>query len=106
MYKHVFAIIIMLFAFVGGPILVSAQQSVQDSTYNQVPASGNSSQTNGTTEDRGGIDWRWFLPLLAVPFFFLLKRDNKEEDRSNYRDQRYAGAKGGERKRNREEDDL
>ena len=104
MYKHLLAISLLVLTFVGGPSLASAQ-GMQDGTYNQAPAGDNTSGQAGATDDRGGFDWRWLLPLLAVPLLFMLKRDKKSDDRSHYRDQGFAGTKGGSTRRDNDRDE-
>lgn len=96
----------VLFAF-ASPVAVSAQQTAPNDTYNEAPAPGNTGGTGTTTnEDRGGFDWRWLLPLLAVPLLFLFKKDNRNEERQSHRSQQFAGSKGGESRKDREEDIL
>src|SRR3712207_678888 len=95
MYRHVIAAIIFMFAFVGMPSLVNAQQGVQDGTYNQAPNNQNTAPGGTTTNQNqdDGFNWWWLLPLLAIPFLLMLRRGNKEEDRSHDRDPRFADRK-------------
>jgi hypothetical protein len=79
---------------------VSAQNNLPDdsSIQNQTPG------TTTTTEDRGFDLW-WLLPLLAIPLFFVLFREDKSDDREYYRDRGFAGTKGGEAQRRRDRDE-
>lgn len=77
----------------------------QNNTYNTAPANGGNTtdQTSGATSTNNGFDWRWLLPLLAIPILFLFLGDRKEGDDTRYYDQGIRGAKGG--KTSREKDD-
>lgn len=83
----ILTVALALFILTLSPAMVGAQNPegmmMQDPIYNQPGITG----TTGTaTEDNRGFDWRWLLPLIAVPFIlpFLLKRDN-DDTRSEYR---------------------
>lgn len=57
-----------------------------------------------TTDSQSGFDWRWLLPLLAIPVVLYLMRDTREQERSDYQSQQLAGMKGGEARRERNEE--
>jgi hypothetical protein len=88
MLKH-FAIALALFASLAAtqPSFVQAQD-MQDSTYQNAPATDTNNAPSGTTtnNDRNNFNWWWLLPLMAIPLVFMMKRDNKRERR----DGRYA----------------
>ena len=60
------------------PAAVGAQD------YNPNPGTNNGTGVTTTTDDTGGFDWRWLLPLALIPLAFLLFRrnDDEEEDRN------------------------
>lgn len=111
MKKYLLTTILFLSLLVGSLFTVTSlafAQGIQDGTTNQVPANGTTGQTGGTTtnEDRGGFDWRWLLPLLAIPIILMFMNNDKRDDRSEYRSRGYAGSKGGESRREREDEEV
>jgi hypothetical protein len=80
---------------------VSAQNNLPDdsSIQNQTPG------TTTTDDNRGGFDLWWLLPLLAIPLFFVLFREDRSDDREVYRDRGFAGTKGGEVRRQKDTDE-
>jgi hypothetical protein len=81
MYKYLIVAVVFTLLFVGSPILVSAQQG---DTFDQTPASDNSVQIGGTTDNwNDDFDWLWLLPLIAIPFilYYLFKRKDKDAGR-------------------------
>jgi hypothetical protein len=104
MYKRITMIALALALSLGMVGSVSAQNAVEG-PMNQAPAGGDTNgQIGGTADDNQGFDWRWLLPLLAIPVLFLLFRKNDDRDEGIDRSgiQGYAGSKGG---RSRAEDD-
>jgi len=89
------------------PSFTSAQQNVPpNGNFNQAP--GGTDTTGGqpgavTTDD--GISWLWLLPLLALPLIYLWMRGKRERETDTYRDQGFAGTKGGRSKRRQEDED-
>lgn len=105
MYKQLFAVSILMLLFVISPSAY-AQEGAQDSTLNQTRGTTNTTgQVSGATDDRGGFNWMWLLPLLALPLLLLFTRGSKNEDRDQYRDQSLAGSKGGRTNGGRDQDD-
>jgi hypothetical protein len=54
----------------------------------------------GTTQNTvdnsdNGFDWRWLLPLAAIPILFLLFRGDDSRDTEYREETRLAGRKGG-----------
>jgi hypothetical protein len=103
-YTSILAVTLMLSSVLAVPMAANAT----DGTYNQAPQGGTTSNgTGGTTNpqnnDNGGFDWRWLLPLIAIPLIYLMtrKRDNNEINRDNR--QYPAGAKGGRASKNDDE---
>lgn len=97
------------------PLAAGAQGTQDNSTLNNQSQPGSTNNTNGGTAGRTqtnspdnnqGFDWRWLLPLLAIPVIYLLTR--RTDDRDEYREQsRYvAGAKGGKARRERDDEDY
>jgi len=75
-------------------------QEVNDGTYNTSPGNTvNDTQGGGVVSDTAGFDWRWLLPLLAIPVVLLFLGEKKEDEFTRYYDQPLAGAKGGKTKR-------
>lgn len=75
-------------------------QGVNDGAYDASPGNtNNNTKVGGTTDDTGGFDWRWLLPLLAIPVVLLFLGEKKEDEYTRYYDQPLAGAKGGRTKR-------
>lgn len=102
MVKYSVVAFVLMISFMSNVSLVNAQQNIPNDPNNQAPAPG---QTGGTTDLRDdGFSWWWILPLLAIPLLFLLRRNNREEDTTNYRNQSMAGSKGGEAKRDLDND--
>lgn len=63
-------------------------------------ADTNSSARNlnpGSTNTDGGFDWRWLLPLLAIPVLYFVFRDKNLNDYP--KEERIAGYKGGRSER-------
>lgn len=84
---------------------VHAQQSTGNDRYNTSSTgntSGGTTDTSGTTSN--GIDWRWLLPILAIPVIFFLFKSDNEDKRPDYRDQGIMGAKGGKTRRELDEE--
>ena len=53
------------------------------------------------SDNTTGFDWRWLVPLLAVPVLFFLLKDSSLND---YPDDRYlSGQKGGKARRDPQE---
>jgi hypothetical protein len=77
---------------------VSAQNNLPNDSGVQTPGTT-------TTDNRGGFDLWWLLPLLAIPLFFVLFREDRDSDRDVYRDSGIAGTKGGETRRRQERDE-
>lgn len=65
----------------------------------QVDTNPPANDTVGQGTDTG-FDWRWLIPLLAVPVLFYAFKDRSEED--YYRDRYLQGVKGGQTHRESE----
>lgn len=108
MKKTIAATALTLSLILGSVTGVGAQQNTQPGSSNQAPGTTSQQQgpTGGTTTDNNNTlaDWWWALPLLAIPVIYLMTR--RREDESEYRNERFAGAKGGQSGRKREEDEL
>lgn len=89
--------------FLIGATSVAKAQSAQDST---VIDNGNITEesTIGATDQNERVDWRWALPLLGIPLLFLLARRSGDNEINTFNDRRFAGSKGGEARRRRDED--
>lgn len=107
MHKSLAAVFIAFALFLGAAVfsISYAQEAVNDGTFNSAPGTTNDTQTGTTTEDTGGFDWRWLLPLLAIPVVLLFLNDKREDETTRYYDRPMAGAKGGRSKRERNEED-
>jgi hypothetical protein len=75
---------------------VHAQNNQTPNTYNNGSGSnGSTDGSTGTTNDNSGFDWRWLLPLLAIPILFIAF-SGSNDDTTTYREtNRYTGVKGG-----------
>jgi hypothetical protein len=106
MKNLVISLFLSLALLLVGAVSLTHAQNTGDQMYNNNPqgTGGISSQGQGTdtTSAAGpGFDFRWLLPLLAIPVLFLFVRDSNEDDR--YYDQPYAGVKGGKSNKKKEE---
>jgi hypothetical protein len=84
------------------PVQVLAQQYTQDGSVNgsndvdnQGGSNGVTGDTTTTTTNSGGFDWRWLLPLVAIPIILLLVYSGRGDDARHYRDDKFMTAKGG-----------
>jgi len=107
MKKTVIALVLSVTLVIAGFSVVSVAFA-QSNTYNNAPAQGNTAngQVNGTntTNTGTGFDWRWLLPLLAIPVLFLFLGENKAGENTRYYDQGVAGTKGGQAKKKKVDD--
>jgi hypothetical protein len=97
-----FAITAVLATSLLGSTLTGISAQTVNDTFDE-----NTGTTGGTTtqaNDNQGFDWRWLLPLLAVPLVFLLFRRGDDDSRREYRRGDLAGTKGGERTRIRDDE--
>jgi hypothetical protein len=112
MAKQFFVVLFLTLSLVlSGVVQLSAvsAQGAQDVPYNQTPVNNGQGQTGGTgttTNDETGFDWRWLLPLLAIPVIFMFGNRSRDDGRSQYRDERYAGTKGGSSKKEQYDDEF
>ncbi len=103
MFKNILTTLaIALILVVTVVVTPSFAQNIQDGTgtYNEAPTTGT------TTEEDNGFNPLWLLPLLAIPLFFMFKKDNRNDERSEYQDQGIAGMKGGRSERHQDDDLL
>jgi hypothetical protein len=112
--KNIFVSILMAIVLFVAPSGVAAQavgdpgagSSVNEQQLDDTGAGTtlDDSATQGAVDDRGGLDWRWLLPLLAIPLlFFLWQGMRGDEERREYRDYP-VGAKGGKTQRRADDD--
>ncbi len=75
-----------------------------DNTIYNPDTGATTGQTGGTTTG-SSFDWRWLLPILALPVLYIAYKamTNNDRERSN---PQLAGEKGGEAKKYRESQDL
>ena len=104
--KTVTALILSVIIIISG-LSVASVAFAQNNTYNTAPPADGctlNGQPNGTntTNTDNGFDWRWLLPLLAIPVLFLFLGENKEDENTRYYDQGVAGAKGGKSRKEKD----
>lgn len=95
-----------------GLAILATPVGAQSTDLNNPGVQNNQSQpgTNTTTnqaEENQGFDWRWLLPLAAIPIIlpFLLRRDRTDEDRVTNRRSQVA-YHDVDKRRKEEDDDL
>lgn len=89
MMRNLILSILLAVAVVISSPSVSFAQNVQPN-----PGINNSQgAVQDNTDENTGFDWRWLIPLAAIPLLFLAFRGS--DDREEYRETRYTGAKGG-----------
>src|SRR5258708_180377 len=106
--KQVIITLLAVILLIGSmPVLVYAQATQNDmypmSPNGQTPDTYNGAQRgtgsiDTTTDYAGSFDWRWLVPLLAIPVVFLLWRTVADGEKYGYRNPsyyKYAGIKGG-----------
>lgn len=83
-----------------------AQSSINDPYFESQQNTG----VRGTTDTSGTtFDWRWVLPLLAIPLLLLLlnKRSNEDQEEVIYTPRgQLIGTKGGRASTDPDDDDL
>src|SRR5688572_27129315 len=86
MYKYIMyapAVVFALLAVIM-PVGVLAQNTGTTGDMQYMQSQPGDTQTPGATQSENrGFDWRWVLPLVAIPLIlpFLMKRDRRDEDR-------------------------
>lgn len=104
-----FAIVVTFLAsIILVPTTSYAQSTTTDTgTYNSNSTSNTDTGAGTTTDNTGGFNWWWLLPLLAIPVFFVLvSRGHDDLEDKYYTDQRsFAGAKGGRARKKAEDTD-
>lgn len=76
-------------------------------SYPTAQAQSQGSEQFGSTQN-GDQSWLWLLPLLALPFLFVIFRSKDREDMDNEGwpyDQYSVGMKGGRSRRSGEEEE-
>lgn len=100
-----FLIALALLLVVATPALAQSTQQFSDPTYNSTP---NNLDTGGTvtTDNENRFDWRWLLPLLAVPIVYFAWKSRDQGDYTTYNDQYAVGVKGGKVEKRSEVDTM
>lgn len=100
MAKNLMIAFFLIVAYMYGVFTVSslafAQGSRDGLTYDS-PTTSTAGQTNT-------FDWRWLLPLLAIPALLLFIKEDQNERRDEYHQHGLIGMKGGETRQIRSED--
>jgi hypothetical protein len=67
---------------------------------------GSTDTTANSTDNNSGFDWRWLLPLAAIPLIVWALRRKPEERRNQtqYHNAEFVGAKGGEVTKDRDDE--
>ena len=90
MFKRSVAALIVLFIVSRAVPVINAQEATPMptvDTLDETTTSQNVGTTTDTTaDDDDGFNWLWLLPLLLIPLFFFMKRDNRRDERTTYRD--------------------
>jgi hypothetical protein len=109
MKQIIIVLLAIILSIASLPVLVFAQAAQNGGTYlnGQTPDTFNGTQRGISSIDKnvdyvGSFDWRWLVPLLAIPVVFLLWRTVADGEKYGYRNPsyyQYAGVKGGKARR-------
>jgi hypothetical protein len=94
----------LVLGLLANPLTVGAQNAQDIPGNNQVPNVQNPGVVNDTNEGNS-FDWRWLLPLLAIPLVlaFILRDEDDTVERTHTGRYATVGTKGGKAKKTRTE---